>query len=216
MLRAGVSFLWSVSSERQETAVRIHLYAHWRLAKKNRQVQPKSSYRLWFATKSSHGHQRVEIHRNTPQKRAQRDKNALRCTQICATWYDLRQNRLLCIKVSICTKIGSKNLLNGTKNPQVQSKPSNRLSFATKSSPTRKEIFRTSSRFRRLASENDSYMRSGTQSRANDTQCLKCSTRCRARCERHHRELIENHRRAQHAKFQLSTSHCENHINVVI
>ena len=81
---------------------------------------------------------------------------------------------------------------------------------------TRKEIFRASSRFRRLASENDSYMRSDTQSRANDTQCLKRSNRCRARCERHHRELIENHRRAQQAMIQLSTSHCENHINVVI
>ena len=68
---------------------------------------------------------------------------------------------------------------------------------------TRKEIFRTSSIFRRLASENDSYMRSDTQSRANDIQCLKRSNRYRARCQRHHRESIENHRRAQQVRVYV-------------
>ena len=33
---------------------------------------PNSRYKLWFATKSSTGHQRVEAHRNTPQKRTGR------------------------------------------------------------------------------------------------------------------------------------------------
>ena len=36
---------------------------------RNRQVQSKPSYRPWFATKSSLGHQRVELNRNSPQKR---------------------------------------------------------------------------------------------------------------------------------------------------
>ena len=39
---------------------------------KNPQVQSKPSYKLWFATKSFPGHQRVEVHGNSPRKRTQR------------------------------------------------------------------------------------------------------------------------------------------------
>ena len=51
-----------------------------------------------------------------------------------------RQNRLLGISVSICTKIVFKNVLTGSKNLQVQSKPTYKLWFATKSSPDHKRV----------------------------------------------------------------------------
>ena len=37
---------------------------------KNPKGQLKPSYRLWFATNSSPGQQRVKVHRNSPRKRA--------------------------------------------------------------------------------------------------------------------------------------------------
>ena len=91
---------------------------------KNPQVQTKPSFKLWFATKWSPRHQHVKVHRNTPQKRAQQVKKASMYTQICATGYDWRRNRHLSIKVSMCIKIVPKDVLSGSKNPQVQSKPS--------------------------------------------------------------------------------------------
>ena len=52
-----------------------------------------------------------------------------------AIHYDLRQNRLLGINVSRYTETVLENVLSGSKSPQVQSKPSYTLWFATKSSP---------------------------------------------------------------------------------
>ena len=40
--------------------------------RKTSQVHSNLRYRLWFATKSPPEHQRVEVHRNSPQKRTQR------------------------------------------------------------------------------------------------------------------------------------------------
>ena len=39
---------------------------------KNSQVQSKPCYKLWFATKSSPGHQRIDVYQHSPQKRTQR------------------------------------------------------------------------------------------------------------------------------------------------
>ena len=108
--------------------------------RKNFQVQPKPSCRLWFATKSSPGHQRVEVHRNTPQKRAQQVKKTPWFTQIRFTDYGLRRNHLLGNNVSRYTERVPENVLSGSKNPQVQSKPSYKLWFATKSSSRHKRV----------------------------------------------------------------------------
>ena len=76
------------------------------------------------------------------RKRPSTCSKASRYTQISVTNYDLRRNHLLGINVSMCTEIVSKNVLSGSQNPQVQSKPSYKLSFATKSSPGHKRVKR--------------------------------------------------------------------------
>ena len=91
------------------------------IGSKNPQVQSKPSNRLWFRTKSSPGHQRVEVHWISPQKRTQRVKKAPSYTQICATDYDLRQNLLLGISVTRYTEIVLQKGLGGSKNPRVHS-----------------------------------------------------------------------------------------------
>ena len=63
-----------------------------------------------------------------------------RFSQNRATNCGWRQNRLLGISVSICTKIVSKNVLTGSENLQVQTKPTYKLWFATKSSPDHKRV----------------------------------------------------------------------------
>ena len=55
------------------------------------------------------------------KKRAQKVKKAPRYSQICATGYDLRRNRLLGINVSRYTVTVLENVLSVYKNPQVHS-----------------------------------------------------------------------------------------------
>ena len=81
-------------------------------ASKNPQGQSKPSYELWFATKSSSGHQRVEVHRNSPQKRTQ--------------------------KVEIQKLL--KNVLSGSKKPKIHSYSRYKLLFATKSFPGHQRV----------------------------------------------------------------------------
>ena len=102
---------------------------------KNPQVQSKLSNRLWFGTKSAPWHQRFEAHRNSPQKRTQWVEKPPRTVKTETTDYDLGRTRLLCISVSRFNAAVPKNILSGSKNSQVQSKASNSLLFAIKSSP---------------------------------------------------------------------------------
>ena len=82
----------------------------------NPQVQSKPSYKLWFATISSPGHQHVEVHRNTPQKRAQQVKTAPWFTQIRFTDYGLGPNYLTWASTCRCvTKQSPKTCLAGRK-----------------------------------------------------------------------------------------------------
>ena len=57
-----------------------------------------------------------------------------------ATNYGLRQNRLLGISVSRYTETLLQNVLSRSKKPQVQSKPSSKLWFETKTSPGHKRV----------------------------------------------------------------------------
>ena len=63
-----------------------------------------------------------------------------RHTQIRATNYDFRGNRHLGINVSMCIKVVPKEVLSGSKNSQLQSKPSYKLWLATKSSPGQQRV----------------------------------------------------------------------------
>ena len=80
------------------------------VGQKSFQVHLNLRYRLWLATKSSSEHQRVDVYLNSLEKRTQRVKK-------------------------YPGKVVPKDVLSGSKNPQVQSKLSNKLWFATKSSP---------------------------------------------------------------------------------
>ena len=70
-----------------------------------------------IARKLFPGHKRIATHRNSPQKRAQWVEKPHRYSQIRATKYYLRRNRLLGIKMSRSTEIVPKNVLS----PQVHS-----------------------------------------------------------------------------------------------
>ena len=107
---------------------------------KNHQVQSNLCYRLWFAMKSSPGHQRVKIHRNTPQKRSHLAKKAPRYSQNRAINYDLRWNRFLDINVSRYNETVLENVFSVSRNPQAQSEPSYKLWFAMKSSPGHQRV----------------------------------------------------------------------------
>ena len=98
----------------------------------NPQAQSKPSYKLWFATKSSAGHYRVEAHRNGPQRRSQRgekppgtvktERQTMICDKIASWAWTCRGTPKEFPKTfSACLET------------QVQSKPSNRLWFRTKS-----------------------------------------------------------------------------------
>ena len=84
------------------------------------QLQSKPSCKLLFPSKSSPGHQRIEVHRNCHQKPAQKVKKASRYMQNRATDYDLGRNRLQGISLARYTEIVPKNVLDGSKNPHVQ------------------------------------------------------------------------------------------------
>ena len=99
---------------------------------KNPHVHSKLSYKLWFATKSSPGHQRDEVHWNSPRKLAQWVETQVKSKPRYKLW--LATKSLAGHHVSMCIKIIPKNVLSESKNPQVQSKPSYKPWFATKSS----------------------------------------------------------------------------------
>ena len=102
---------------------------------KNPHVQSKPSYKLWFATKSSPGLQRVEIHWNSPRKRAphvekppgtvKTELQTMVCVEI-VCWVLTSRDK---------PKQSSKTCSAGRSTPQLQLKPSYKLWFATKSSP---------------------------------------------------------------------------------
>ena len=78
---------------------------------KKPQVQSKPSYKLWFASKSSPGHKRVEGHRNTPKNVLRRSEKLPGTVKFALQAMICDRKRLMGINESMCTKIVPKNVV---------------------------------------------------------------------------------------------------------